>query len=625
MRIHGVHIGMLLVALAVASASRARADWPQAGLPIATGPGARSLTALVPDASGGVYVVWSNGAAVPGAMQHAAADGTLAPGWPAAGLPLTDARVLGAAADGAGGLYVFAAGPVWTDTLTGDFGRNTLAFHYGADGLSLAGWPDSGTVITRETHLASDDLGVSALGFALGFPDGAGGVTFVNDWARGIFAGWSFSHFGDGNPGTYRGLVKGTLGTNGLAADPDGSGGLAVLRITEDVVDAFHFVPNAGAMPTRHLHRGFVNTDGGVLRLSPGTDFLYSWSDNSTTQATWMRAHADLSTAPGWTDSSTLVPAIPLLADGAGGVFAKVQGGSGAEVQRFDVATASIGAQWPANARPAFHGGEMGTDAAGGYFEVWGNGPLRSPLRALHVKSDGTIAARWAQSGVLLSSFAGPWRVAPAGAGAMFVAWHELPTSPSDDPQIYLQRIADDAPVPALVSLASASASPERVVVEWQVSEAPAALGIERRVGGEAWLAAGPPRQVARDLWRYEDTAIRAGQSLAYRLVDAGRVLAGSEAAVRVPEAERFALRGFTSNPVTSDRTIEFSLPDAAPARLELLDVAGRVLARREVGALGAGTHRVAFDEAWASRPGLVFARLVRAGDVRTTRAAILR
>lgn len=91
------------------------------------------------------------------------------------------------------------------------------------------------------------------------------------------------------------------------------------------------------------------------------------------------------------------------------------------------------------------------------------------------------------------------------------------------------------------------------------------------------------------------------------------------------PASERFALRGFAANPIAGTAAIEFALPDGAPAALEAFDVTGRRLARREVGALGAGTHRVELPELLAAAPGLVFVRLTRAGETRTARGTSLR
>jgi len=90
------------------------------------------------------------------------------------------------------------------------------------------------------------------------------------------------------------------------------------------------------------------------------------------------------------------------------------------------------------------------------------------------------------------------------------------------------------------------------------------------------------------------------------------------------PGAAAFALRGFLGNPARANTPVEFTLPDTRPASLEVFDLAGRLLVRREVGSLGAGVHRVEFSELGSVEPGLVFVRLVRGGRTLTARGARL-
>lgn len=70
---------------------------------------------------------------------------------------------------------------------------------------------------------------------------------------------------------------------------------------------------------------------------------------------------------------------------------------------------------------------------------------------------------------------------------------------------------------------------------------------------------------------------------------------------------------------------LEFTLPDASPARLELLDVAGRRLVTRHVGSLGAGTHVLDLSEGVALGSGIYFVRLHHAGAEVRARAAVIR
>ena len=67
---------------------------------------------------------------------------------------------------------------------------------------------------------------------------------------------------------------------------------------------------------------------------------------------------------------------------------------------------------------------------------------------------------------------------------------------------------------------------------------------------------------------------------------------------------------------------VRFSLPGGAPARLELLDVAGRRIAPHEV---GAGQHTLDLGEGHRLAPGLYLVRLTPGANTHTTRALVLR
>lgn len=85
-----------------------------------------------------------------------------------------------------------------------------------------------------------------------------------------------------------------------------------------------------------------------------------------------------------------------------------------------------------------------------------------------------------------------------------------------------------------------------------------------------------------------------------------------------------FALYGAMPNPVRGDFTVAFRLPDAAPACLDVFDVAGRRVAGIDVGARGAGTHTVTLGDRTTFRAGVYLVRLSRAGERRVSRAVVL-
>lgn len=99
----------------------------------------------------------------------------------------------------------------------------------------------------------------------------------------------------------------------------------------------------------------------------------------------------------------------------------------------------------------------------------------------------------------------------------------------------------------------------------------------------------------------------------------------GSTADVPAPPAEAFALGRPSPNPARAGAlTVRFALADASAARLELLDVAGRAIEVRDVGAMGAGAHTVVLAAARGLRAGLYFVRLRQGTHERVARWTVI-
>ncbi|MGH7731273.1 MAG: PKD domain-containing protein, partial [Candidatus Eiseniibacteriota bacterium] len=88
------------------------------------------------------------------------------------------------------------------------------------------------------------------------------------------------------------------------------------------------------------------------------------------------------------------------------------------------------------------------------------------------------------------------------------------------------------------------------------------------------------------------------------------------------PRAET-ALHGVGPNPAGSELWVEFSLADRGPACVELMDVAGRRVAVREVGSFGPGRHRLAVRDDLPT--GVYLVRLVQGARTRVAKVAVLR
>ena len=185
-----------------------------------------------------------------------------------------------------------------------------------------------------------------------------------------------------------------------------------------------------------------------------------------------------------------------------------------------------------------------------------------------------------------------------------------------------------DQLVPALASLVSVNAGPGRVEVTWELSPSVTSARVYRNAGDGPWTALARVAPDGSGRVGYVDLDVIPGSRYGYRLGlpgQGGEVTAG-EIWVDVPGAAQFALRGMTPNPAPAGAgLVGFSLPDASPARLELVDVSGRRVFSREVGGLGRGEHvvRVSGDQALA--PGLYLVRLTRGGRSLTAKAVTIR
>ena len=86
------------------------------------------------------------------------------------------------------------------------------------------------------------------------------------------------------------------------------------------------------------------------------------------------------------------------------------------------------------------------------------------------------------------------------------------------------------------------------------------------------------------------------------------------------------AIRRVSPNPAAHGRlAVEFVLRDGSSARLELLDVAGRVLETQNVALPSPGARALEFLDAGALRPGIYFLRLRQSGTEARARVAITR
>jgi hypothetical protein len=111
-----------------------------------------------------------------------------------------------------------------------------------------------------------------------------------------------------------------------------------------------------------------------------------------------------------------------------------------------------------------------------------------------------------------------------------------------------------------------------------------------------------------------------------YRLVarEGGEVTV-LDPGILVEAQVRLALHGFRPNPAFGAPAVAFTLADDSPATIEVLDVAGRRVLRRDVGRLGAGSHVIALDASARLAPGAYVMRLHQAGHTLSARGVVVK
>jgi hypothetical protein len=191
----------------------------------------------------------------------------------------------------------------------------------------------------------------------------------------------------------------------------------------------------------------------------------------------------------------------------------------------------------------------------------------------------------------------------------------------------------------AVVTKAIAHAEPDRVRLSWSVTGAQGTPATIYRWSADTdWQILAQAEIDSTHQVLHVDTQVLPAIPLGgfrYRL---GIIHCGSEALlgevrVDVPDAPGpgpvpapgLAITGVRPNPTEQDLVVSFSLPDGAPARFEVMDVAGRRILSRHVNGMGPGSHVLNLTSGRVLPSGTYMIRLSHAGQTRITRAMVIR
>jgi hypothetical protein len=169
----------------------------------------------------------------------------------------------------------------------------------------------------------------------------------------------------------------------------------------------------------------------------------------------------------------------------------------------------------------------------------------------------------------------------------------------------------DDVVTPTLLSLVSAEAEAGVVKLKW-FAGGPISADIQRRTPTSGWLRLASSNADAGGMIVYEDHAVDFGHRYGYRVGIPGQngEQFFGETWVTMP-GSALSLEAPYPNPADRELFVSCSLPIARPAAVDLVDLAGRIVAHYDVGP-EAGRHLIHLKEGPGLAPGVYLLRLTQ-------------
>jgi hypothetical protein len=566
--------------------------------------GHQYLTAMADDGAGGVIVAWTDLRTGSEDLYAQRLDPSGAVQWTANG-----ALVCGAAgrqgpvrmaSDGAGGA-IFA----WEDNR---IITNPNVFAQRINGIGTALWAANGVAVCANA---------SAQAGAVIAPDASGGAFIA--WAdyRNFLAPAVFAQRVN-SAGTAQwaadGLEVATFGmfeSVGVSAAVSGGSNDAILLIHRTVIDLVTF---------------------------DFTSILNAQKVTSLGTALWGIAGSEVC------DVTSLCANERMTDDGSGGAYVAWSDGRSDVLDIYAQRLASLGGvpQWAANGEvvcdaPSWqHLGGLVRDVSGSTYLTWADERAGFPdVYAQRLNTAG--ASQWTADGRSVATpdrgqyHAGISPIRVSTPARLYVAWTD--NRAITEREVFIQRL-DDAGAPqwavdgvtrVAFSLVSSEASPGRVRVVWQASEAAIAT-VYRRQAEDGWQAVATMTTDGNGRIDFVDSEVAPGARYGYRLgiSGSGDEVLGPEVWIDVPSGLALALEGLAPNPSFGDLVVAFTIPRAEPALLEMIDVSGRRIASHDLTGLEAGRHAIRLDRLRVPA-GMYFLRLSQASRSVTARGLVMR
>jgi hypothetical protein len=552
---------LILALSACLLASSASAEWLREGLILSTDPHVIPAAGMAPDGSGGVLIWWDSwGYGRPTTLRAVRVH----PGgdvYNGWDAPgLPSATVVGAP-DGSGGFF-----RAWSGAAFGTQDLNVFAHHVLPEGGLDPAWPQGGVPVAA-TAAAEIDPAIT--------PDGAGGA----------FACWV-----DGN-GT-RLAAKRLLADGTLAPGWD-AGGLTLCD------------PSGGAIHSSAPAAASDRVGGALVAWQSNTTRVQRVTAGGAVAPGWSAAGLELSNAAAGSPNKFLGIFDSGVDHAIVAWFDNSSGTRGVYLQRFRL-DGTLDPSWPAQGlRVAASSVTIGTPVAitdpnGGVAIAW---QQAAEVRGTRVRSDGTVDPSWPAFGRNLLDEAaelsdGAIALAPGPDGGLVVCFDD-----HRRPGVSLVR--------ARWLMADGSNRPDqpdsgRVVSPDTQLSATARAAIADGSGGiyVVWV---------------DFNLAQAANQLKLTWVPFSNAT-GVERDIGVTALQ---LSAPWPNPATRSLSVGFALAGDFPARLELLDLAGRRIEGRTFS--GAGERSFTFERIDRLPAGIYFIRLTQGSIARSRRVAIVR
>jgi hypothetical protein len=575
-----------LPGLASMLSSPAQAAWPSnplTSLPVCTATNTQAYPAIAVDGAKGAIIAWEDyrggaGSSTGIYAEHVLATGSLDAAWPAQGRALTSVASNQTSPaileDGSGGAIV-----VWKDLRSGT-SWDIYAQHVQANGAIDAAWPASGRALCTALNDQLSPMLVS---------DGLGGAIVT----------WEDDRAGAGTSDIYAQHVQ----ANGSLDPLWPTDGQAVCTAAD-----FQYDPK-------------IVSDG-------GSGAIVTWWDRRS-GSNWdvYVQHVLASGAMAWPADGQLMCNLtndqvhPTIApDGAGGAIVAWEDYNRSGVLDFPdvyaqhvLSSGAIDATWPVDGRALSTAANdqvslsSVADGSGGTIVTWMDDESGNwDIYAQHVLAGGAVDPLWPTDGRALCTDPDDQqypRCTSDGAGGVIVTWIDF-RSGAGTPDVYAGRV-----------LASGSVDPAWPVNGRALCTAAndqSALGVVPDGNGGAIVT-------------WMDYRSGNNYDIYAQELDKNGLLGGVVTGVPMETTIAFALDPVWPNPSRGGAVAaQFRLGRLGSASLELIDVAGRRLAVREVGSLGPGRHRLDLTMGRPLPPGLYLLRLRQDANVRVARVIVI-